>query len=219
MMAVDKRAIDEATASAPTDRQSEAIDRARALSRRQQALLAAAGETVPDQAWIVARVASGYDFAVHKSLANAGIESWVPVVKVLPAWRGGQKKQLRLPVDKPVWPGYLFVHCAMTERAWAGLYTVDGMIALLGVEGRPLRVKAEQVSVLRACLSSDQDVATKVAGRLAKDDRVVVSKGPFMTFPGIALTDEHNGRALVEVMVFGRAVPVDLSLAQITKQD
>ena len=203
----------------PTDRQSAALERARALSRRQQALLAAAGEAVPDQAWIVARVASGKDFAVHKSLADAGVESWVPVVKVVPAWRGGQKKQERTAIDKPVWPGYLFVHCAMTERAWAGLYTVDGMVALLGVEGRPLRVKAEQISVLRACLSSNVDVATKVAGRLAKGDQVVVTKGPFMTFPGVALSDEHNGRAMVEVMIFGRAVPVELSLAQIAKQD
>lgn len=219
MMTVDRKAIEDAAAVGPTDRQNAALDKARATTRRSQALLAAAGESAPEQAWIVARVASGKDFAVHKSLDDAGVGAWVPVVKVLPAWRGGQAKGVREPVEKPVWPGYVFVHCAMNARAWAGLYTVDGMIALLGVEGRPLTVKPEDISRLRTYLSSSKATADKVSRRLLKGDQVMVCDGPFASHQGVAMADEDRGRAMIEVMLFGRAVPLELDLAQIRKQD
>lgn len=221
-MAIDKKQLSDAMApgvkgGAPTDRQSESLDRARAVSRRSQALLAAAGEEAPDMAWIVARVAPRADNAVENVLTQAGIECWIPVVKVKPKRRQHRVSSVREMVEKPVWPGYLFVRSVMSPRAWAGLFTVDGLVGLLGDERRPFTVKPEKIRDLRAYLASDRKIADRVANVLKAGDKVVVNAGPFASFPGVALADEKDGRAMIEVMIFGRACPAELDLAQVRK--
>lgn len=221
-MAIDNKQLSDAMVpgvkgGTPTDRQSEALDRARAITRRSQALLAAAGEEAPDMAWIVARVASRADNAVEKVLTDSGIDCWVPVVKVAHVYRGGRRKHGPAMVEKPVWPGYLFVRTVMSARAWAGLFTVDGLVGLLGDEHRPFTVKPAKIKELRTYLASDRKVADRVANVLKAGDHVIVNGGPFASFPGVAVADEKDGQALIEMMIFGRPCRTQLDLAQIRK--
>lgn len=218
MMAIDGKQLSEAIAKAPTDRQSAAIDRARAVSRRQQALLAAAGDVELEMAWIVARVASGADNAVDNALRLAGLDSWIPVVAVETAWRGGRRKRASATFEKPVWPGYVFVRCAMNARSWAGLFTIDGVVALLGTASGPVAVRAEEVRRLRAMLSSDATVRDRAVFAVLPGDAVIVRDGPFASFEGVVFeVDGERGRVGVEVPIFGRMAPVALDLAQIRK--
>jgi transcriptional antiterminator NusG len=49
---------------------------------------------------------------------------------------------------------------------------------------------------------------------------VKVIDGPFASYDGVVSEvgeGKRDGRALVEVMIFGRSVPVDLDLAQLAK--
>lgn len=217
MMAVDGKLLSDAVAVGPTDRQTAKLDAARAISRRQQALLAAAGMEAPERRWYVLMVQHGKDFAVDNALETAGVERWMAT------WQRPQQHRIRRPkrsprlVTVPFFPGYVFVRVAWTAYAWEGLRTIEGVQGVIGSAVSPSSVDDQVLCKFKAML--DDPVAQKeLAATLKLGDTVMVDDGPFRSFPGeVVAVDDGQCRALIEVMIFGRAVPVDLDLAQITK--
>jgi transcription antitermination factor NusG len=190
-----------------------------ALRRREQAMLAAAGQTGPEARWYVLRVDNGMDKAVDKALSDANVERWMPVTEIGATWRGGRKGPRGCSKIVPVLPGYILIHVVSCAPAWAALSTIKGVRGVLGGAYAPAPISDDKVLKLRAFVERDPvaiDVLTKA---LKAGDTVRVTDGPFASFPGIVEEVLEKGRALVEVMIFGRATPVDLDLAQITKLD
>jgi transcriptional antiterminator NusG len=217
MMAEDPKRLSEASAIGPTDRQSAKLDAARAISRRQQALLAAAGMEVPERRWYVLTVRPGKDFAVDKALEDAGVECWMATCQRLVKGRIRRPKRSSRKITVPFFPGYVFVRVAWTPYVWEGLRTLDGVADVIGTAVSPSIVGDEVLRKFKVML--DDPVAQReLAATLKLGDAVRVDDGPFASFPGAVLeVDEEACRALIEVMIFGRAVPVGLDLAQITK--
>lgn len=216
MMAVNVKRLNEAEII-NLDRCYAESDRQMRISRRQQALLAAAGMDGPEKRWFVLRVANGADKIVDKSLDEAGIERWMPLKKVRPKRRGKRKWQKQEPVEVPVLPGYVFVRLVSTAYAWAGLNTIKGVLGVLGGAERPASVSDDKILKLRAFIDADPEAIEVLTNALRKGDRVVVSEGPFASFPGIVEEVREKGRALIEVMIFGQSTPVLVDLAQITR--
>lgn len=195
-----------------------AADRAIGLSRRGQALLAAAGMDVPARRWFVATVAAGMDKEVAQSLAFAGVECWLPhVAYKLPRRRG--RDSSRPVVERLALPGYVFVRVAAAVEAWAGVASIKGVAGLLGsAGGRPIAVADEAVALFRAYLADDPEAIATVTNALQAGDAVSVRRGPFRSITGrVDEVDDERGRAIVEILLFGRVTPVDLDLVHLAK--
>jgi transcriptional antiterminator NusG len=216
MMAIDKKQLSDAMANAPTDRQSAALDKARAATRRTQALLAAAGEEGPQARWYVLTIRNGFDKAVDKALTDAGIACWMPTRLIEPKRRGGRPGKPQPPVMAPALPGYLFVHTVATACAMAGLMGVEGVDGVLGGWERPASVKDGIVLKLRAFIDDDPEAIMILSNALRVDEEVLIDSGPFASFPGVVV-EAMDRRVLVEVMIFGRRTPVELDIAQVSK--
>jgi len=200
------------------DRCYEASDRQRAISRRTQALLAAAGMDEPARKWFVITVDNGMDRQLAAELERSGVEVWLPVVMVMPPRRSGMPKKARQPKEQLALKGYLFAKVAATVDAWAGLATAKGFNGMLGSEGRPLPICDDQVSRFKRYFKDDPDAKATVTGALRLGDPIIVKDGPFRSFPGTVETlDEERGRAMVFVNIFGNVNPVHLDIAQIRK--
>jgi len=217
MMTVKAKQLDKAEVI-NLDRCYAESDRRMQISRRTQALLAAAGMD-GNKRWYVIRVANGADKIVDKALEEAKIERWMPVKSVRPYRRGKRKWQKLQPIEVPVLPGYVFVRLVSTAHAWAGISTIKGVLGVLGGAERPASVSDDKVLKLRVFIERDPDVIEIMTKALTKGDRIRVEDGPFASFPGVVEEVLKNGRALIEVMIFGRAVMTELDLAQITKSD
>jgi len=195
-----------------------ASDRQQGVSRRSQALLAAAGMDAPARQWYVVMVDPATDGDVGQLLAFANIECWSPQIAVKPTRRGGMKREARPMVYKLGMPGYVFVRVAATIDAWSALASVKGVAKILGMNGRPSTVSASAVDLLKAYFGGDPKAAATVTNALQPLDRVVVSNGPFRMYPGTVKTvDDDRGRAIVEILIFGRITRTELDLAQISK--
>lgn len=195
-----------------------ASDRQREVSRRTQALLAAAGMEAPARRWFVITVESGMDRQMAGALERSGIEVWMPVVMVMPPRRSGMPKKARQPKEQLALKGYLFARVAATIDAWAGLATAKGFTGMLGSEGKPLPVGDEQVARFKRYFKDDPNARATVTGALRLGDPVVVKDGPFKSFPGMVETiDEERGRAMVLVSIFGNVNPVHIDIDQIRK--
>lgn len=195
-----------------------AANRQEAVSRRGQALLAAAGESEPCRRWYVLRVFTGQEKAVDNALAQARVERWLPVCEVDVRRRarvGGKRPAVKRAV--PVWPGYLFVRVANTAPAWAGLAMIKGVLAVLGTAESPAPVSDLKILELKSNLEHDETARDILADVFKPGQKVRVTEGPFASFPGTVEAVTGFDRAKVEVMIFGRATLVDLELAQIAK--
>jgi transcription antitermination factor NusG len=201
------------------DRAWQESDKRIALTRRQQALLAAAGETGPSARWYVLQVKRGFDIVVDKALEDARIERWMAAqeIEVRRRSRFGSSR----PESKivPFLPGYLFVKVVWCAPCWEAISLLKGVAGVIGTPDRPAPVTDGRLLKLRAFVEKDPTSIKVLTNALVKGDRVRVDDGPFASFPGVVEAVHASGRALIEVMLFGRAVTVDLELAQITKSE
>lgn len=204
----------------PIEQAIARAERQMTLSRRAQALLAAAGMDGPEARWHVITVAQGLDKAVDNALAENGIEHWMPKIWTLRR-RRARNGCARPDVHQllPALPGYMFVRVVWTDLSWEGLSTIKGIAGVIGGATRPATVRDDIVVKLKARIDDDPEAFAILTNALKTGDQVRVDDGPFASFPGVVEMVKADGRAVVEVMIFGREVKVELDLAQITKSD
>lgn len=216
MMAEDPKRLSDASAVGPTDRQTAKLDAARAISRRQQALLAAAGMEVPDRRWYLLRVAPRAEKAVDKSLEEVGVEHWLPMAKFEQKLRTDRKGEVPPPRIELAWPGYIFVKVFNSAYSWAGLSTVDGIIGVLGSAEYPIPISDKKINVYRYQLEHDEDVRKKLIDELQVGERVLIEFGCGHV-TGIVQGVNEGDRINVEMLMFGSRRVFELPLARIIR--
>jgi len=166
--------------------------------------------------WYCLRVLTGSESSVEKRFEEAGVE--VLVVRCQP-YKIVRRGRIRSIPSRPVIAGYVLVRCMPVPAAIAGLLGVDGVLGIVGDPVRPFR--ADEKEVMRFKLFANEgkyEHHEAVKTKFAPGEYVLVSEGPFASFPATVQTvDEGKFRVSVEVMIFGRETPVELDIAQIEK--
>lgn len=188
-----------------------------ALRRREWANLAAAGMDGPEARWYVLQVKHGFDIAVDKSLGDARIERWMAQETIVVRRRGRFGMMRPKARTVPFLPGYIFVKVVWCAPCWHALVSIKGVVSILGGADRPAPVPADKMLKLRADVEHDPEAIKAMIKSFNVGDEVSVDDGPFASFPAVVQSVSDKGRAMIEVMIFGRAVSVDLDLAQISK--
>lgn len=226
MMRADVKRLNENGQRVWLDRQGEPInvdrawqkhDKRIALSRRQQAMLAAAGMDGPEARWYVLQVAHGADIAVDNSLKEAKIERWMAQETIVVRRRGRFGMMRPKAKTVPFLPGYIFVNVVWCPPCWHALTGIKGVVNVLGGAERPASVPDAKMLKLRADIEHDPEAVKAMLKEFDVGDQVSVDHGPFASFPGVVQSLDGRGRAQIEVLIFGRTVSVDLDLAQISK--
>ena len=199
------------------DRAWQASDKRIAISRRQRALLAAAGESGPAARWYVIQVDRGADIAVDKLLEDARIERWMAQQTIVVRRRG--RYGMERPKEKtvPFLPGYVFVKVVWCAPCWEAISGLKGVAGVIGGAERPPYVTDAKILKMQADVENDPEAIRAMLREINPGDKVSVDDGPFASFPGVVEAVNDKGRALIEVMLFGRTVSIDLDLAQISK--
>jgi transcriptional antiterminator NusG len=216
MMRQDAKQLNRVEPIGPTDRQTARLDAARALTRRSQALLAAAGMEAPERRWYVLRLASRTENSVDKALEMAGVERWLPLAKFEQQPRRGRKGDVPPPKIVLAWPGYIFVRVADTARSWAGLATLDGVVSVLGTAEHPIPVADEKVCLYKYQLEHDEVARKELSGGLAEGEMVQVEIVRHSRINALVRGIDGD-RVSVEVLLFGSMRMVELTLAQVIR--
>ncbi|MEM6308087.1 MAG: KOW motif-containing protein, partial [Pseudomonadota bacterium] len=87
-----------------------------------------------------------------------------------------------------------------------------------GPQGRPMPMRDAEVNgILNRVQEGEESPRLEISFEVG--EQVKVNDGPFEDFDGIVEdVDEANQRLKVTVSIFGRATPVELEYAQVTKQ-
>ena len=151
--------------------------------------------------WYVAYTSANHEKRVAQQLTWRSVEHFLPVYESVRRW-----KDRRVPLQLPLFPGYVFVRLALRDRL--RVLAVPGVARLVGFDGRPTVVPAEDIEAIRACLEGRRDVQPHPY--VPCGQRVQVLGGPLAGFSGIVLRQRNRTRFVVSFDVLERSVSVEL---------
>lgn len=159
------------------------------------------------------RVAEQIRHAVaDKGLQDEIEEVLVPTEEVLEIRRGK-----KVTTERRFMPGYVLVRMEMNDRTYHLINSINRVTGFLGPQGKPMPMRDAEVNQILNRVEEGQEaprsLITYVIG-----ETVNVTDGPFEGFSGMVEdVDDDTQRLKVSVSIFGRATPVELEYAQVSK--
>src|SRR5210317_1020185 len=173
--------------------------------------------------WFAVQAYSGYEKIVQKNLLERIERSslkemfgdvLVPVEEVV-EMKSGQKTLS----ERRLYPGYVLVQMDMNDDSWHLVRSTPKVTAFIGGSAlKPTPIKDKEVElILRRMDDSKVNPTQKLTFEVGESIRVI--DGPFKDFSGsVQEINYEKNKLRVEVVIFGRATPVELDFGQIEKE-
>ena len=166
--------------------------------------------------WYVVHTYSGYENKVkanidktignNKNLAEQILEVRVPMEEVVEIKNGAKKN-----VQRKMFPGYVLINMEMNDDTWYVVRNTRGVAGFVGpgskpvplteAEMKPLGIKADHVTI-----------------DFEEGDSIAVVAGVWKDTVGIVQKLDYNKQtATINVELFGRETPVEISFSEVRK--
>lgn len=165
--------------------------------------------------WYVVHTYSGYENKVkaniEKTIENRHLEDQILEVRVpmqdVIEIKNGAKKQ----VQKKMFPGYVLLNMVMNDDTWYVVRNTRGVTGFVGPGSKPVPLTEEEMMPLGI-------QAESIVVDLAEGDSVVVTGGAWKDTAGIIQTVNPTKQLVtINVELFGRETPVEISFAEVKK--
>ncbi|MDO8053857.1 transcription termination/antitermination protein NusG ['Opuntia sp.' phytoplasma] len=171
--------------------------------------------------WYILQTQSGYEKVVQQDLlkiANSGIgisnlihEVICPTEKHIKIKADGTKKE----IEKKIYIGYIFIKMIMTNQSWFIVRNIPKVTGFLG------SIKKEKGSKPIPLTESEINPILLKMGIISKPNydhlinkRVQIINGSFVGQVGrVSLVDYEKDKMMVEIELFGRATPIEISFS------
>jgi transcription antitermination factor NusG len=153
--------------------------------------------------WYAAYTASCLEKRVAEHLAMRQIESFLPLYRLPRKWKNGCNVEL----DRPLFPGYVFIRVASTERV--RVLEVPGVLSIVSRGRVPEPLPNEIVEGLRNTLHLRN---VEPHAYLAVGEQVSICAGPFTGLSGIVLRNIGKLRVVVTLKLLMQSVAVEVNL-------
>ena len=165
--------------------------------------------------WYVVHTYSGYENKVKadidKTIENRHLEEEilevrVPMHEVVELKNGVQKAS-----QKKLFPGYVLIHMIMNDDTWYVVRNTRGVTGFVGPGSKPVPLTDEEMAPLGI---QKEDVVVD----FAEGDTVTVIAGAWEGTVGAVQSINMQKQSLtVNVELFGRETPVEISFAEVKK--
>ena len=169
-----------------------------------------------EASWYVVHTYSGYENKVkaniEKTIENRHLEDQilevrVPMQDVVEVREDGASSQ----VQKKMFPGYVLINMVMNDDTWYVVRNTRGVTGFVGPGSKPVPLTEEEMRPLG--IKSDS-----VQIDFAEGDSVVVTGGVWKDTVGIIRAINDNKQSVtINVDLFGRETPVEISFTEIRK--
>lgn len=167
--------------------------------------------------WYVVHTYSGYENKVkaniEKTIENRHLEDQILEVRVpmeeVVEVKNGTKKQ----VSKKMFPGYVLLNMVMNDDTWYVVRNTRGVTGFVGPGSKPVPLRPEELKALGSMGESQ-----KVVADLNEGDSIVVTGGAWKDTSGvITFVNQAKQVVTIQVELFGRATPVEISFSEVKK--
>ena len=165
--------------------------------------------------WYVVHTYSGYENKVkaniektieNRHLQDQILEVMVPMQEVIEV-RNGVRKQ----VQKKMFPGYVLINMVMNNDSWYVVRNTRGVTGFVGPGSKPVPLTDAEMRNLG--IKTENVVIDFGVG-----DRIRVMSGPWKdTEETVQSMNTNKQTVTINVDLFGRKTPVELSFAEIKK--
>ena len=171
--------------------------------------------------WYSLRVMSGKEekikdsifreLAYEKEIAENVEDILIPTENVVDIKNG--KKQVK---KKVFFPGYILLKMEMNNETKFFIEGIDGVMSFVGPKGSPQSLNDAEIKRIVGSFDPDDDSVDEIEEIPFKvGDSVKVTDGPFKDFNGLIQEINDRNRIKVNVNIFGRPTPIELSFNQI----
>ena len=174
--------------------------------------------------WYSLRVMSGKEekikdsifreLAYEKEIAENVEDILIPTENVVDIKNG--KKLVK---KKVFFPGYILLKMEMNNETKFFIESINGVMSFVGPKGNPQSLNdAEVRRIIGSFDQDDNSVETIEEIPFKVGDSVKVTDGPFKDFNGLIQEINDKNRIKVNVNIFGRPTPIELSMNQILSE-
>ena len=166
--------------------------------------------------WYVVHTYSGYENKVkaniEKTIENRHLEDQILEVRVpmeeVVEMKNGTKKQ----VQKKMFPGYVLLNMIMNDDTWYVVRNTRGVTGFVGPGSKPVPLTEEEMKPLG--IQAEPEVLVD----FEEGEAVVVTGGAWKDTTGIIQSINRTKQAVtINVELFGRETPVEISFAEVKK--
>ena len=167
--------------------------------------------------WYVVHTYSGYENKVkaniEKTIENRGLqeeilEVRVPMEDVVEVKNGAKKVS-----QKKLFPGYVMINMVMNDDTWYVVRNTRGVTGFVGPGSKPVPLTEAEMKPLG--INTNQ-----ISVDFAEGDMIVVLAGAWKdTVGAVQKMDYTKGTATINVELFGRETPVEISFEEVRRVD
>jgi len=158
-------------------------------------------EVIDNFHWYAIHVRPNYERMVSRRLHELGIETYLPSNCSKPHPMSKKVKSAPL-----FFPGYIFALLNLTRGP--RLYTVPGIIKILGTQARPTPLSTEEMTAIRAISASSLPVET--LSHFHSGDSIRLNDGPLAGVSGTYVSSTANSKFIVSLPLMQRALAVSV---------
>lgn len=169
--------------------------------------------------WYVVHTYSGYENKVkaniEKTIENRHLEDQILEVRVpmqdVTELKNGVSKQ----VQKKMFPGYVLLNMVMNDDTWYVVRNTRGVTGFVGPGSKPVPLTETEMMNLGIAAVAD---AANVVVDFAEGDSIVVVSGAWQDTTGVIQSmNMQKQTVIINVELFGRETPVEISFAEVRK--
>ena len=183
--------------------------------------------------WYIVQCGRRTDRQVLDAFDRFKIETYYPTItemKPLPRRRMSQQQRragfaVMQPQEAALFPRYVFTRFDIQTPQWREAFDHAGVAGIMCHSNMPIWMSDAGIERVRSMVGSPVTSSDSLRSLLNVGDDVIVTNGPFASFPGVVETIldvpieklSASMRIKVAVNIFGRATPVDLEYWQVAK--
>ncbi len=163
--------------------------------------------------WYVVHTYSGYENKVkaniEKTIENRHLEEEILEVRVPMQEVMEMKNGARKNVQKKMFPGYVLINMVMNDDTWYVVRNTRGVTGFVGPGSKPVPLSEAEMKPLGIRVEN-------VSVDFAEGDTIAVVAGVWKDTVGVVQRMDYGKQtATINVELFGRETPVEISFAEV----
>lgn len=158
------------------------------------------------QNWFAAYTTPRHEKMVARHLVGRHIESFLPLYTSIRRWKNG----CRLPIEKPLFPGYIFVH--IPRRESVKVLQVPGVVSIVSTGREPSALPSAEIESLRAALPL---LRVEPHPYLVVGEKVRINSGSLAGMIGVLVRKKNDLRVVLTLDLIQQSVAVEIDADQI----
>ncbi|HLH37712.1 MAG TPA: UpxY family transcription antiterminator [Bryobacteraceae bacterium] len=160
--------------------------------------------------WYALQTRANFEKQVTAQLDLKGLQNYCPCVPEIHQWADRRKR-----IERPVFPGYVFVRLADTAPARLMIRETHGAVRILGNADRIEPVPDQEIDSIMRMLKSP--LLCFPHPYLEEGSRVRIRRGALKGVEGVLVRFKNRTRLVVSVNLLSRSIAADIDAKDVEK--